>query len=380
MRSLLTLKALTYAPTGGIVAALTTSLPEQIGGVRNWDYRLCWLRDATFTLYALLIGGYVEEACAWRDWLVRAVAGMPGQTQPLYGIGGERLLPETELPWLSGYEESRPVRIGNAAHEQLQLDVFGEVMDALHFARRHGMAPSDDAWQVERALLSHLESIWHLPDAGIWEMRGPPRHFTHSKVMAWVAFDRGVKAIEEFGRKGPAARWRKQRDALHAEICLKGFDRNLGSFVQSYGSQELDAALLMLPLVGFLPIDDPRIRGTVAAIEQHLTDSHGFVRRYATEASADGLPPGEGSFLLCTFWLVDNYALLGRLDDATRLFRKLLAVANDVGLLPEEYDAEHSRFLGNFPQAFSHVALINSARNLTARGGPCEDRRQGGPA
>jgi GH15 family glucan-1,4-alpha-glucosidase len=365
LRSLITLKALTYAPTGGIVAAPTTSLPERIGGVRNWDYRLCWLRDATFTLHALMSGGYIEEACAWRDWLVRAVAGMPAQVQPLYGLGGERRLPEIELPWLPGYEDSRPVRLGNAAHQQLQIDIFGEVMDALYFARQHGLAPDPEAWRVERALLTHLESIWHLPDAGIWEMRGPPQHFTHSKVMAWVAFDRGVKAVEQFGLEGPVDRWRLQRDRLHAEICDKGFDRRQNSFVQAYGSEEVDAALLMLPLVGFLPSEDPRVRGTVAAIERRLTDAHGFVRRYATHTGADGLPAGEGSFLLCTFWLVDNYVLLGRVDEAQRLFDKLIAIANDVGLLPEEYDPLKRRFLGNFPQAFSHVALINSARSLS---------------
>jgi GH15 family glucan-1,4-alpha-glucosidase len=374
MRSLITLKALTYAPTGGIVAAPTTSLPEKIGGVRNWDYRLCWLRDATYTLYALVGGGYTEEACAWHDWLVRAVAGTPSQMQPLYGLGGERNMFEIELPWLPGYEGSSPVRIGNAAHSQLQLDVFGELMDATDLARRKGLGSGEDAWRVERALLTHLESIWRQPDAGIWEMRGPPRHFTHSKVMAWVAFDRGVKAAEEFGLEGPVERWKAERDAVHAQVCCDGFDRKANSFVQYYGSHDLDAALLTLPLVGFLPPDDERIRGTVAAIERRLTDAHGFVRRYASDSGVDGLPPGEGYFLLCTFWLVDNYVQQGRHAEATRLFEKLIDVANDVGLLPEEYDPAQRRFLGNFPQAFSHVALINSARNLTDGDSPCEDR------
>jgi GH15 family glucan-1,4-alpha-glucosidase len=370
MRSLVTLKALTYAPTGGIAAALTTSLPEQIGGIRNWDYRLCWLRDATFTLHALLVSGFVEEACAWRDWLVRAVAGMPSQVQPLYGLSGERHLTELELPWLEGYAGSRPVRIGNAAHGQLQLDVFGELLDALDLARRMGLPPDENAWRVERALLSQLERVWRQPDAGIWEMRGPPQHFTHSKVMAWVAFDRGVKAIEEFALEGPLERWRGLRHTIHAEVCREGFDGGLNSFVQHYGAHEVDAALLMLPLVGFLPPDDPRIRGTVAAVERSLTDSAGFVRRYATETGIDGLPPGEGCFLLCTFWLVDNYALMGRCDEAERLFEQLVAIANDVGLLPEEYDERERRFLGNFPQAFSHIALVNSARNLEGDGWP----------
>ncbi|MGD9765658.1 MAG: glycoside hydrolase family 15 protein, partial [Candidatus Binatia bacterium] len=377
VRSLITLKALTYAPTGGIVAALTTSLPERIGGVRNWDYRLCWLRDATFTLYALMIGGYEAEASAWRDWLVRAVAGMPSQVQPLYGLAGERQLTEIELPWLPGYEASRPVRIGNAAHRQLQLDVFGELMDALDFARRAGLEPDPDAWRVERALMDYLESSWQLPDAGIWEMRGPRRDFTHSKVMAWVAFDRAVKAVEEFGLDGPVERWRRQRDAVHAQVCRDGFDRERNTFVQYYGGRELDAALLMIPLVGFLPPEDERVRGTVAAVERELTNAQGFVLRYASHTGVDGLPAGEGCFLLCTFWLVDNYALLGRHAEAQALFEKLLRIANDVGLLPEEYDASGARFLGNFPQAFSHVALINSARNLSGHGGPSEDRGSG---
>ena len=376
VRSLITLKALTYTPTGGIVAAATTSLPEKIGGVRNWDYRFCWLRDATFTLYALLMTGYHDEARAWREWLLRAVAGKASQLNIVYGVGGERRLPELTLDWLPGYENSTPVRIGNAAYQQFQLDVFGEVVDSLHLARGKGLQAIDDGWRVECELLSFLESNWDQPDEGIWEVRGPRQHFTHSKVMAWVALDRAVKDSERLGLEAPLERWRVLRDTIHAEICSRGFDPSLGSFVQYYGSKELDASLLMMAQVGFLPVSDPRICGTVEAIERHLMN-HGFVARYAAASGVDGLPPGEGAFLPCTFWLADNYALQGRHEDARRVFERLLQIRNDVGLLSEEYDPVARRLLGNFPQAFSHVGLVNSAHNLALGGGPAEHRRQG---
>jgi GH15 family glucan-1,4-alpha-glucosidase len=375
LRSLITLKALTYAPTGGIAAAVTTSLPEQLGGVRNWDYRYCWLRDATFTLYALMLGGYIEEASAWREWLLRAVAGKPSQLNIMYGLSGERRLTEIELGWLPGYEESVPVRIGNAAYRQFQLDVYGEVMDALHLARRAGLQPDENAWRVQGALMEFLESAWTEPDEGIWEVRGPRRQFTHSKVMAWVAVDRMVKAIEQFGLKGPLDSWRKLRAAIHAEVCRKGFDPDRNSFVQYYGGKDLDASLLMIPLVGFLPANDPRVKGTVEAVERHLMKD-GFVARYATKQEVDGLPSGEGAFLPCSFWLADNFALLGRRDDALRLFDRLLELRNDVGLLSEEYEPAKRRLIGNFPQAFSHVSLINTASNLSRHPGPAEDRQQ----
>ena len=374
VQSLIVLKALTYAPTGGIVAAPTTSLPEWVGGVRNWDYRYCWVRDATFTLYALLLGGYLDEACAWREWLLRAVAGKPSQLNLMYGLAGERRLTELVLGWLPGYENSAPVRIGNAASEQFQLDVYGELMDAMHLARRSGLAPDDNAWRVERALTEYLESVWHEPDNGIWEMRGPKRHFTHSKIMAWVALDRMVKAVEQFGLQGPVERWRKLREAIHQEVCSAGFDRDRQSFVQYYGGKELDASLLMIPLVGFLPPDDPRVQGTVAAVERDLL-ADCFVLRYRTKPETDGLPPGEAAFLACTFWLADNFALLGRRQDAVALFERLLSLRNDVGLLAEEYDPAAKRLLGNFPQAFSHIALVNTAFNLSAVRGPASDRR-----
>jgi GH15 family glucan-1,4-alpha-glucosidase len=375
-RSLTVLKALTYAPTGGIVAAPTTSLPEQIGGPRNWDYRYCWLRDASFTLLALMHAGYYDEARAWRDWLFRAVAGSPEQLQVIYGIAGERRLTEWEAPWLPGYEGSRPVRIGNQAVEQTQLDVYGEVLDALYLARSHGLPTVPRGNAIGRAVLGHLASIWDQPDEGIWEVRGPRQHFTHSKVLAWVAFDRAVKLAEEGGDGGRAVeRWRRLRDQIHADICEKAFDPERGSFVQAYGSKALDASVLLLPLVGFLAADDPRMVGTVAAIERHLVVD-GLVLRYDTSGGIDGLPPGEGAFLPCSFWLADNYVLQGRVADADALFRRLVGLANDVGLLAEEYDPRANRQLGNFPQAFSHVALVNTAFNLTRSQGPAVQRAE----
>ena len=374
-QSVIVLKALSYAPTGGIVAAPTTSLPEEIGGPRNWDYRYCWIRDATFTLYALLISGFLDEARAWREWLLRAVAGQPEQLQIMYGLAGERELPEREIAWLAGYEESRPVRVGNAAHSQFQLDVYGEIADAFHVARRYGIEPHDGSWRVEKTLLDFLETAWKRPDEGLWEVRGPRRHFTHSKVMAWVAADRAVKAVERFGMAGPVERWRALRDAIHEDVCRRGFSVKRDAFVQFYGGCELDAALLMMPLVGFLPACDPRMVATVAAIERELMVD-GFVRRYATASGVDGLPPGEGVFLACSFWLADNYAMMGRRGEAQVLFERLLALRNDVGLLAEEYDPRSGRQLGNFPQAFSHVALINTAHNLTTRLGPAHSRAE----
>jgi GH15 family glucan-1,4-alpha-glucosidase len=373
LRSLITLKALTYAPTGGIVAALTTSLPEQLGGVRNWDYRFCWLRDATMTLYALMNAGYREEACAWREWLLRAVAGMPSQMQIMYGLAGERRLPEMTLDWLPGYEGSKPVRVGNAAASQLQLDVYGEVMDVLYLGRRVGLEENAAGWKLQRALLEFLESAWDKPDHGLWEMRGPKRHFTHSKVMAWVAADRAVKSVESFGERGPVERWKALRSAIHSEVCAMGYSAEMGSFVQSYGTRDLDASLLAIPMVGFLPPEDPRVRGTVAAIERDLMKD-GFVARYSTKPEVDGLPPGEGAFLACSFWLADTMMLIGRREAARELFERLLGLRNDVGLLSEELDVASGRLVGNFPQAFSHVALINTARNLSGAGGPAEDR------
>jgi GH15 family glucan-1,4-alpha-glucosidase len=375
VRSLITLKALTYAPTGGIVAAATTSLPELIGGVRNWDYRSCWVRDATFTLYALMVGGYKAEATAWREWLVRAAAGRPSELQIMYGPAGERRLPELDLPWLPGYEGSQPVRTGNKAVEQFQLDVYGEIMDALHQTRRNGIDSDEYAWRLQRALMEFLESAWGRPDEGIWEVRGPRRHFTHSKVMAWVAMDRAVKAVEDFGLDGPVDRWRAIRSDIHAQVCRQGFNAERGTFVQYYGSQSLDASLLMIPLVGFLPATDPRVQGTVEAVQRHLMDD-GLVARYNSSSEVDGLPSGEGVFLACSFWLVDNLILLGRREEATRLFERLLEIRNDVGLLSEQYDPKARRLLGNFPQAFSHVGLVNTACNLSGGGGPAAQRQQ----
>ena len=371
--SLVALKGLTYTTTGGIVAAATTSLPEQLGGNRNWDYRYCWLRDATFTLLALMHAGFYDEARGWRDWLFRAVAGSPDQMQIMYGLGGERRLMEWEVPWLPGYEASRPVRVGNAAVNQVQLDVYGEILDALYLAHQHGFPTTERGVAIGQATLGHLAEIWREPDEGIWEVRGPPQHFTHSKVMAWVAFDRAIKILESGKAEDPIAAWRRLRDEIHEDVCRNGFDPELGSFVQAYGSKSLDASLLLVPLVGFLPPTDPRIVGTIHAIEKHLL-VNGFVMRYHTGEGVDGLPPGEGAFLACSFWLADNYVLQGRIAEARDLFERLLALRNDVGLLAEEYAPSLGRQLGNFPQAFSHVALINTAFNLTRTQGPAEQR------
>jgi GH15 family glucan-1,4-alpha-glucosidase len=375
VRSLLVLKALTYAPTGGIVAAGTTSLPEDLGGVRNWDYRYCWLRDATFTLQALLHAGYADEARAWRDWLLRAVAGEPAKLQIMYGVAGERRLDERELSWLQGYEASRPVRIGNAAVGQRQLDVYGELMDVLYYGRCAGLPGEGDAWQVQRACMDWLEANWREPDEGMWEIRSERKQFTFSKVMVWAAFDRAIKLAERFGADGPVDRWRALRDQVHADVSLRGFDRARNAFVQAYGSDVLDASALLIPIVGFLPPSDPRVLGTIDAIQRELVID-GFVRRYPTHGgqNADGLSGGEGAFIACSFWLVDALALAGRYDEAAVLFERVLAVRNPVGLLAEEYDTRRRRLVGNFPQAFSHIALVNSARNLTTRHGPAAQR------
>jgi GH15 family glucan-1,4-alpha-glucosidase len=359
LRSLITLKALTYKPTGGMVAAATTSLPEQPGGVRNWDYRYCWLRDATFTLNALLLSGYEDEALAWRAWLLRAVAGSPQDLQIVYGVTGVRRLEEYEIPWLPGYGGAAPVRIGNAATQQFQLDVYGEVMDTLHLARMAGLPPDSDAWAFQLALLQFLEAHWRQPDQGLWEMRGPSRHFVHSKMMAWVAFDRGIKDAEYDHPDAPYRHWETVRDEIHAEVCERGFDPALNSFVQSYGTQHLDASLLLMPQVGFLPPDDARVKGTIAAIESRLLVD-GLLQRYSTDTAVDGLPQGEGAFLPCSFWLADSYVLTGRREEARIMLERLIALANDVGLLAEEYDPRAKRMLGNFPQALTHMALVNS--------------------
>jgi len=373
-RSLITLKALTYAPTGGIVAAVTTSLPERLGGVRNWDYRYCWLRDATFTLLAFMQLGYYEEARAWRDWLVRAVAGRPEQIQIMYGVGGERWLPELNIPWLAGYENSSPVRIGNAASDQLQIDVFGEVADALFQTLKAGMTPSDRSRALRPVVLDYLARAWREPDEGIWEVRGGRQHFVHSKVMAWVAFDRAAHELNVQAFDDSGLRWREIADEIHAEVCERGFDRDLDSFVQAYGSKRLDASLLLIALVGFLPATDPRIRGTLRAIEDKLLIDGEFVLRYEPDNVGDGLPEGEGAFLACSFWLVDNYVLQGRHPEARKMFERLVARCNDLGLLAEEVDPLTGRMLGNFPQAFSHVGLINCALNLTRAMCPAEER------
>ena len=373
IRSLITLKALTYAPTGGLAAAPTTSLPEHIGGSRNWDYRFCWLRDATLTLLALMNAGYYEEAQNWREWLLRAAAGSPPQIQIMYGLRGERRLTEWQVPWLPGYRDSLPVRIGNAAYSQRQLDIFGEVMDALHQARQGGLGANEAGWALQRQLLAHLEKIWREPDEGLWEVRSGPEHFTHAKAMAWLAFDRAIRSAEAFALPGPVDHWREVRAAIHRDVCERGFNSEIGSFVRSYGSKELDASLLMLPAIGFLPPKDPRIVGTVASIEDRLL-RHGFVQRYDTAISNDGLPAGEGVFLACSFWLADAYLMLGRREDALRLFERMLLLCNDVGLLSEEYEPRTQQLVGNFPQAFSHLALVNTASNLSHHRKPAEQR------
>lgn len=370
-RSAITLKALTFNPTGGIVAAATASLPESLGGPRNWDYRFCWLRDATFTLYALGLAGFRKEARAWRDWLCRAVAGEPGRIQIMYGLGGERTLEEREGPWLAGYADSRPVRFGNAAYKQCQIDVYGEVMDALHLSRAQGFKDDEDSWGIQRGLMDFLESGWQKPDAGLWEERGGDRPHVYSQVMAWVAADRAVRAVEHFGHEGPVDRWRALRARIHEHVCQKGYSEKKQAFVQAYDNEKLDASLLLLPLVGFLSPHDERVVNTMRAIERELTED-GFVRRYETDGQ-DGLSTGEGTFLACTFWLADNHALMGNKTRAQAIFDRASGVANDVGLLAEEYDPKHRRLLGNFPQAFSHVGLINTAHNLSPNG-PAQHR------
>jgi GH15 family glucan-1,4-alpha-glucosidase len=375
LRSLITLKALTYEPTGGIVAAPTTSLPEILGGAKNWDYRFCWLRDATFTLLALMNSGYTEEASCWHDWLLRAVAGAPAHMQIMYGIRGQRRLLEWEADWLPGYEGAQPVRIGNAAHAQLQLDVYGELMDSFHQARMSKLKLDDGSWALECKVLEHLAEIWDRPDSGIWERRGDGRHYVSSKVLTWVAFDRAVKSAEKFGFEAPLEQWRSLRDTIHRDVCEKGFDRNLNSFVESYGSQLLDASILLLPAVGFLPSDDPRVRGTLATIEKYMMRG-GFVLRHDPREPADRNQPIEGAFLACTLWLADAYVLAGEIDKAQALFDRVVAVANDLGLLAEEYDSAAGRQTGNFPQALTHIALINTAHNLSDAKKPAVQRSE----
>jgi GH15 family glucan-1,4-alpha-glucosidase len=376
-RSLITLKALTYKPTGGIVAAPTTSLPEQLGGARNWDYRYCWVRDASLTLLSLMHAGFYEEAWDWRLWLQRAVAGVPAQAQIMYGIAGERRLSELELGWLPGHQGAAPVRIGNAASDQFQLDVYGEILDAFYQARLGGLEPIYNS-DLLRVMMDHVAKVWREPDEGMWEVRGPRRHFTHSKVMAWVAFDRAIKMAESFGLDGPIEQWKALRQAIHEDVCGKAYNAGRGAFVQHYDANTLDAGVLMMPLVGFLPATDPRVTGTVAAIERELT-ADGFVLRYDTGSGHDGLPPGEGAFLACSFWLADCFLMLGRTADARQLFKRLAGLCNDVGLLAEEYDPRAQRLTGNFPQAFSHIALVNTAHNLVLADKPPHERPKHSP-
>lgn len=371
-RSLMILRALIYQPSGAIVAAPTTSLPEEIGGGRNWDYRYCWLRDATFTLMALMNGGYIEEAKRWRRWLLRSIGGDPSQIQIMYGIGGEQRVPEAEIPQLAGYEDSKPVRVGNAAAGQLQIDIYGELLDALFQARKHGINDDDDDWTVQIELLKHLESVWGEKDEGIWEVRGDPQHFTYSKVMAWVAFDRAIKTVERYGLQGPVEKWRKLRDTIHDDVCTKGWNETVGAFTQAYGSNKMDASVLLIALSGFLEPDDPRIRRTVEAVERDLLKD-GFVKRYIND-KGDGLEGIEGAFIACSFWFVDNLVLIGRRDDARAMFERLTAISTDLGLISEEYDIGRKRLIGNFPQAFSHIALVNSAFNLEQANAPAEQR------
>lgn len=376
IRSLITLKTLTFRPTGAIVAAPTASLPEKIGGERNWDYRYCWIRDSTLTLYAFLISGYTEEAKAWRHWLLRAAAGDPAKLQIMYGLHGERRLTELELPWLPGYEGSKPVRIGNEAYTQMQLDVYGELMDTLHVARKFKLEPFEEAWRMQKAFVDFVGRAWREPDFGLWEMRGPAQHFTHSKIMAWVVFDRAIKAVDAFGLDGPIEEWRATAAEIHEDVCRNGIHPEKGCFVQTYGGKTLDASLLLIAQLGFIPANDPRFIKTVEAVERELI-SDGFVLRYRTEEAKDGLSPGEGAFLACSFWLVDAYVLIGRYDDAVALLERLLSLRNDLGLLAEEYNAAENRQIGNFPQAFSHIALINSVHNLTVQKNPAQDRADG---
>jgi GH15 family glucan-1,4-alpha-glucosidase len=372
-RSLVTLKALSYQPTGGIVAALTTSLPEEIGGSRNWDYRYCWIRDATLTLYAFMNAGYFDEAGAFREWLLSVAAGAPDQMQIMYGVSGERRLTEIELPWLPGYDDSEPVRIGNGAYGQTQIDVFGELMDVLHTARKSHLGPDQEAWRFQRTMLSRLEGLWREPDEGIWEVRGGRKHFVHSKMMAWVAFDRAIKAVEQFGLSGPVEKWRVLRDEIYSEVLVRGYDARRNTFVQHYDGTALDASLLLMAEVGFLPSEDPRFRGTVEAIERELMED-GLVLRYRVGETEDGLPGEEGTFLVCSFWLADAYTMIGRSDDAKALFERLLSLRNDLGLLSEQYHPGLRRQMGNFPQAFSHIGLINTAYNLGTKLGPAQQR------